>query len=366
MPHKGYNGVATSVTLHHEILKKTLKMRNLELFTILLSAAALASCGGKADGGNAAPQAVKVETTVVTATTGEASGRYSGTVEEENGTLLSFAVAGTIDRMLVNEGDRVSKGQLIATLDPEQLRSNHDAAKAALAQAEDAYRRMEELHGKGSLPEIKRVEAQTALDRARAAEQVARKQLADCRLYAPFAGVISRKVAERGQNVAAGTTVAKLVSVGTLKVKIAVPENEVAQIAVGQKATVTVNALGGASIRGTVGEKGIVADPLSRSYDVKISVPNEGRRLMPGMVAEVAIDGTRHQEACIIPAHVVQIDEKNNEFVWLAVGGKATKRVITCGEFTASGVVVTSGLAAGDRIITKGQQKVSEGTKVKF
>ena len=225
---------------------------------------------------------------------------------------------------------------------------------------------MEELHGKGSLPEMKWVEAQTALDRARAAEPVARKQLADCRLYAPFAGVISRKVAERGQNVAAGTTVAKLVSVGTLKVKIAVPENEVVQIAVGQKATVTVNALGGASIRGTVGEKGIVADPLSRSYDVKISVPNEGRRLMPGMVAEVAIDGTRHQEACIIPAHVVQIDEKNNEFVWLAVGGKATKRVITCGEFTASGVVVTSGLAAGDRIITKGQQKVSEGTKVKF
>ena len=102
MPHKGYNGVATSVTLHHEILKKTLKMRNLGLFTILLSAAALASCGSKADGGNAAPQAVKVETTVVTATTGEASGRYSGTVEEENGTLLSFAVAGTIDRMLVN------------------------------------------------------------------------------------------------------------------------------------------------------------------------------------------------------------------------------------------------------------------------
>ena len=341
-------------------------MKSINPIALALAAVMLSACNAENDKSQATDEAVKVEVTQVKTATADRTSRYSGTVEEENGTLLSFAVGGTVSRMLVDEGDRVGKGQLIATLDAEQLTHNHAAAQAALAQAEDAYRRMEELHGKGSLPEIKWVEAQTALDRARAAEQVARKQLADCRLYAPFAGVISRKVAERGQNVAAGTTVAKLVSVGTLKVKIAVPENEVAQIAVGQKATVTVNALGGASIRGTVGEKGIVADPLSRSYDVKISVPNEGRRLMPGMVAEVAIDGTRHQEACIIPAHVVQIDEKNNEFVWLAVGGKATKRVITCGEFTASGVVVTSGLGAGDRIITKGQQKVSEGTKVKF
>lgn len=341
-------------------------MRNPRLFTILLSAATLASCGNKADGGSTAPEAVKVETATVVTATDDARGSYSGTVEEENGTLLSFAVAGTIDRMLVSEGDRVSKGQLIATLDPEQLRSNHAAAKAALAQAEDAYRRMEELHGKGSLPEIKWVEAQSTLDRARAAEQVARKQLSDCRLYAPFAGVISRKVAERGQNVAAGTTVAKLVAVGRLKVKISVPESEIAQIALGQKASVTVDALGGEAIRGTVSEKGIEADPLSRSYDVKISVPNDGRRLMPGMVAEVALEGLRHEAACVIPAHVVQLDEHNNEFVWLAVDGKATKRVVTCGGFTPDGVVVTGGLASGDRIITAGTQKVSEGTRVRF
>ena len=164
----------------------------------------------------------------------------------------------------------------------------------------------------------------------------------------------------------AGTTVAKLVSVGRLKAKISVPENEIAQIAVGQKATVTVDAAGGTPVRGTVSEKGIVADPMSRSYDVKISLPNNGRRLMPGMVAEVTLDNARRQTVCVIPAHVVQIDENNNEFVWLAVGGKATKRTITCGEFTADGVTVTSGLAAGDRLITAGAQKVSEGMRVIF
>lgn len=341
-------------------------MKNLRPLAAIMAAAALASCGGKGDSSPTAAEAVKVETAIVGEAAGNEADRYSGTIEEENGTLLSFVVGGTVSNMLVDEGDRVSKGQLIATLDPEQMRSNHASAKAALEQAEDAYGRMKELHGKGSLPEIKWVEAQTALERARAAEQMARKQLADCRLYAPFSGVIASKSAEKGQNVGAGTTVAKLVSVGRLKAKISVPENEIAQIAVGQKATVTVDAAGGTPVRGTVSEKGIVADPMSRSYDVKINVPNEGRRLMPGMVAEVTLDNARRQTACVIPAHVVQIDENNNEFVWLAVGGKATKRTITCGEFTADGVTVTGGLAAGDRLITAGAQKVSEGMRVKF
>lgn len=67
-----------------------------------------------------------------------------------------------------------------------------------------------------------------------------------------------------------------------------------------------------------------------------------------------------------IPAHIVQIDENNNEFVWLAAGGKAVKRIVECGDFTADGVTIISGLADGDKIITAGQQKVSEGTEVKF
>lgn len=270
-----------------------------------------------------------------------------------------------MSRVLVSEGDRVAKGQLIATLDAEQLTHNHASAQAALAQAEDAYRRMRELHGKGSLPEIKWVEAQTALERAHAAEQSARKQLADCRLYAPFSGVISKKFAEKGQNVAAGTQVVKLVAVGRMKVKIAVPENEMAQIAIGQEADVAIEALGGASMRGTVTEKGVAADPLSRSYEVKISLPKAGRKLLPGMVADVTLRGRGTSAACVIPAHIVQIDEMNNEFVWLAVGGKAMKRIVTVGGFTAYGVTVTSGLADGDMVITAGAQKVSEGMRVK-
>ena len=341
-------------------------MKSINQIALALTAVMLSACNAENNKGQAADEAVRVEVTQVKTATSDRTSRYSGTVEEESGTLLSFAVGGTVSRVLVDEGDRVGKGQLIATLDTEQLTHNHASAQAALAQAEDAYRRMEELHGKGSLPEIKWVEAQTALQRARASEQMARKQLADCRLYAPFSGVISKKFAEKGQNVGAGTQIAKLVAVGRMKVKISVPESEMAQITVGQKADVTIEALGGASMQATVTEKGVAADPLSRSYDVKLSLPKADRKLLPGMVADVALRGGNTSIACILPAHIVQIDERNNEFVWLAVGGKAVKRIVTVGGFTADGVTVTSGLADGDMVITAGAQKVSEGMRVEI
>lgn len=339
-------------------------MKSINQIALALTAVMLSACGGNTGADETERGAVKVEVTQVKAATADRTSRYSGTVEEENGSLLSFAVGGTVSRVLVDEGDRVGKGQLIATLDAEQLTHNHASAQAALAQAEDAYRRMEELHGKGSLPEIKWVEAQTALQRARASEQMARKQLADCRLYAPFSGVISKKFAEKGQNVGAGTQIAKLVAVGRMKVKISVPESEMAQITVGQKADVTIEAIGGASMQATVTEKGVAADPLSRSYDVKLSLPKADRKMLPGMVADVALHGGNASAACILPAHIVQIDERNNEFVWLAVGGKAVKRIVTVGGFTADGVTVTGGLADGDMVITAGAQKVSEGMRV--
>lgn len=341
-------------------------MKSINQIALALTAVMLSACNAENNKGQAADEAVRVEVTQVKTATSDRTSRYSGTVEEESGTLLSFAVGGTVSRVLVDEGDRVGKGQLIATLDTEQLTHNHASAQAALAQAEDAYRRMEELHGKGSLPEIKWVEAQTALQRARASEQMARKQLADCRLYAPFSGVISKKFAEKGQNVGAGTQIAKLVAVGRMKVKISVPESEIAQISIGQKADVTIEAIGGASMQATVTEKGVAADPLSRSYDVKLSLPKADRKLLPGMVADVALRGGNASMACILPAHIVQIDERNNEFVWLAVGGKAVKRIVTVGGFTADGVTVTGGLADGDMVITAGAQKVSEGMRVEI
>ncbi|RHJ86757.1 efflux RND transporter periplasmic adaptor subunit [Parabacteroides sp. AM08-6] len=324
----------------------------------------LSSCHQEKDSSSQLPGPVKVKTIQTASSVLSEKGTFSGTVEEASNTSLSFPVMGTVKKLHVRLGDHVRKGTLIATVDSASMQSSYSAAKSSLEQAEDAYRRMKELHDKGSLAEVKWVEIQSKVQQARSMEEIARKNLEDCKLYAPYSGVIAEKVAEVGQNVVPGMPVVKLVTAEQLNVKIAVPETEIAGIALRQRATIKVPALGGKLFVGDVTEKGIVANPLSRSYDVKICVKNTGEDLMPGMVAEVTLTQEDNAASHILPANVVQLDERNRSFVWVKENGKATKRIITCGEFTAQGITVISGLEEGDEVIVEGQQKVCEGTPV--
>ena len=291
---------------------------------------------------------------------------YSGTAEEESGTPLSFATAGTVQNLHFHVGQQVAKGQLLATLDPTSMQNAYNVARATLEQAQDAYRRMEELHNKGSLPDIKWVEVQSKLEQAVSMEQIASKNLKDCKLYAPYSGVIARKDVETGQNVMPGMSVAQLVTASVLRIKIAVPETEISSIEVGQEATVRVAALGGKTFKATVAEKGIVANSFSRSYDVKLKLEENHTELLPGMVADVSIllSENGKDSHYVIPADIVQIDEQNTTFVWTVKDGKAHKQEIVCGDYRADGVTVLSGLSPNDSIITEGQQKVCEGTEV--
>lgn len=337
-----------------------MNMKNLTMALLLVSFA-LGGCKN-AETQEQALQAVKVETLRVKPATAANVGRYSGTIEEENGTALSFNTAGTVQKVYIHLGQRVRAGELIATLDPVTLQSSYNAARATLEQAEDAYRRMKELYDKGSLTDIKWVEVQSQLEQARSMEQIASKSLRDSKLYAPFTGMIAEKSVEVGQNVAPGVPVAKLVTTSQLKVKITVPETEISSIAIGQASNITVPALGGKAFSGKVMEKGVVADPFSRSYEVKIRIDDADGKLMPGMVVEASLATSGKRSVCILPAHIVQIDSQNRFFVWVDRDGKAERRFITCSDYTDNGVIVTEGLQPGENVIVKGQNKVCNGT----
>ena len=337
---------------------------------LALLSAILVSCGKKQEAQTAVQPVTVKEMTVGTDSPLMASGYgYSGTVEEENGASLSFTTGGTILQLKVKVGDRVRKGQLIASVDPTQVRNSYDMAHSTRLQAEDAYKRMKQLHDKGSLPEIKWVETQSQLQQAISAESIAKKSLADCALHAPFDGVISEKYAEVGQTAAPGVPVVKLVTTKVLNVKISVPESEMANIHIRQRARIAVQALDGKQYEGYVVEKGVIADPVSRSYSVKIRVEGTDNALLPGMVSQVALDKAEASKtsttAIVIPAHLVQLADDNSNFVWVDENGKAVRRTIVCGEYSSNGVSVVSGLKSGDKVIVEGQQKVSTGTAIK-
>lgn len=120
-------------------------------------------------------------------------------------------------------------------------------------------------------------------------ERIARKNLDDCAIRAPFGGVISAKEMEVGQQAAPGMPVVRVVKIDRVKVKIAVPEAEIADMKVGRKAEIRVAALGDKVFEGHVVEKGVAADPLSHAYEVKLLVMNPTFELMPGMVTKTAL-----------------------------------------------------------------------------
>lgn len=190
---------------------------------------------------------LSVTTTTVDEASATAGNSYAGTVEGTNAVALSFSSAGTIQRLNVIEGQAVSRGQLIGTVDATATDNALLAAHAtteqiedALSQAEDAYRRMKKLRDSGSLPDIQWVDVETKLSQAgalvrqtRAAETIARKGKNDTRLLAPFGGYISKNTAEVGQNIAPGLPVATLVNIDRVKVRVSVPEEDISKINVG-------------------------------------------------------------------------------------------------------------------------------------
>ena len=308
---------------------------------------------------------VKVETISVGNTNLGGTKDYVGTIEEKMGSTLSFEIAGNITSIRVEEGDRVSKGQLLATINPTTVKEAHRATLTTLKQAQDAYRRFRPLHQSGTISDMKWVEIESKLEQAKAAESIARQQLSHSTLTAPFAGVIAAKNVDLGTYVLPGQPVLKLANVAQVNAKISVPETEISHLHVGDKVKLTVAALSGAIFRGTISEKGIDANPISHTYDVKVGITNPQGRLLPGMVCNAQVQGSAATPFHItVPSQSIELDVDNSRFVWTVVNGKAHQQPVTTGDFEGDGIVILSGLKAGDQVIINGQQKVSEGMNV--
>ena len=189
---------------------------------------------------------IKVETISVGNTNLGGMKDYVGTIEEKMGSTLSFEIAGNITSIRVDEGDRVSKGQLLATINPTTVKEAHRATLTTLKQAEDAYRRFLPLHQSGTISDMKWVEIESKLEQAKAAESIARQQLSHSTLTAPFSGVIAAKNVDMGTYVLPGQPVLKLANVAQVNAKVSVPEAEISHLHVGDKVKLTVAALSGA------------------------------------------------------------------------------------------------------------------------
>ena len=291
---------------------------------------------------------------------------YVGVVEEREATAVSFTGMGVVKRVLVSEGQTVGKGQLLAEMDDTQARNLLSGAEAQMTQANDALERFKMLHDNGSLPEVQWVEIQSKVAQAQSQLEVAKKNLADCRLVAPVGGIIGIKLIGAGETAIPSQAVVSILDISTVKVKVAIPEAEVGAINAHTPTSIQVGAIN-KKYQGSLIEKGVQADALTHTYDIRIHVANSDRKLLPGMVASVRFisDGSQAIGSKMIPVTAIQKKTDGSLFVW-TVGKDSTahRTTVTMGQTQGNYVNIIDGLSIGDRIVTEGYQKLSEGTKV--
>ena len=332
-------------------------------YLIICSFCLVAGCSSKQEKASG-PKIIPVRVMEITPMNMVSGHNYVGTAEESFSLALSFSLPGSVEQVLVSEGQKVQKGQLLAVLSSGTYQSTYDVALATLKQAQDGYDRLNKLYQSGSLPDIKFVEVETGLQQAKSMETIARKNLEDCKLYAPQSGIISKRSVEPGANIFPNTSVFTLIAVDKVEIKTSIPENEISSVQLGQAAMVVVPALGNREFHGKIGKKGISANPVSHTYEVRITVDNPQLSLMPGMVGKVSLQSEAGGKQIILPNRVVQITHDGKHFVWMAEGSAAKRRFVTVGSLVNAGVTITEGLSTGDRVIVDGYNKVSEGMQI--
>lgn len=343
-----------------------LRQKSTKLILGLLAVLMICSCNEKKGSRTKSP--MRVKTQIVSPASADNAQTYVGIVEEREATAVSFTGMGVVKRMLVNEGQVVGRGQLIAEMDDTQARNLLSGAEAAVNQANDALKRFKMLHDNGSLPEVQWVEIQSKVAQAKSQYDIAKKNLADCQLTAPVSGIIGKKLVGAGETALPSQAVATILDISSVKVKVAVPETDISSIIASTPSTIVVDATQ-AKVTGGKIEKGVQADALTHTYDVRINVQNSDRKLLPGMVASVRFisEGSQSIIGKSLPVTAVQKAADGSRFVWtVAKDSTAHRAKVSIGATNGNYMTIIDGIEMGQRVVTEGYQKLSEGTKVIF
>jgi len=293
---------------------------------------------------------------------------------------VSFLVSGKVVQVGPREGDSVSRGQMLASVDPTDSRlslatatAQVNMARVAYERAEDEHRRMKMLYDSKSLAPNDYQKYRAAAESARqqveqsvASERLSRKHLADATLRAPISGFIAKRAIEPGEMASPGRTAFEIVRLDSVEVSVGVPETDVRLVHAGQKATITLPALPGRSFEGTVRLVNVSADPSTRTFMTRINVPNPNHELRIGMVAEARIRGDKMVKVLTIPVEAIVRDPQGATMVYVYFPDQKrvyAKRVET-GAMHGKEIEITRGLSGDEPIIIAGQERLREGAPV--
>jgi membrane fusion protein, multidrug efflux system len=350
------------------------------ILVVLGIAAGVAGCKGEAAVQDEVVRPVKVA--VVAPATQARLLTYSGVVRPRIESALGFRVPGKVVARLVNVGDRVAVGQVIARLDETDLKLGESAARAAVAAARsrrdianDNLERANVLLPKAIISQAAYDTRRNELDAAAAALESAQAQLHQAvnavdyaTLKADKAGIVTLVTGEPGQVVGAGQAIVSLAESGQTEIAIAVPEQDAARLAIGQLAKASLWAgPPSAGVEGRIREIAGQADPATRTYAIRVAVDEPPQAMRLGMTAMVALAIEEKAAPMVVPlTALTQGDGGTVAFVVDAVNKVVRKSVVDVGGVSEHGVEIIAGVQAGDMVVSAGVQFLRDGMRVRL
>lgn len=334
---------------------------------LLLVAGALALIfwpKGKVDLAPTPPASVQVFVQDVAATNIGEEVVFTGRVEAEKDLHLAVDDNGRILWVGADQGDRVSRGQLLLRLDDAAATAAVARAEISLRQAEDDLGRWAAMKEAGAVSVHDYETVRNRRDMARIALEEAVGMLDKRRVSSPVDGVVNRRYAEVGEMAMPGKPAFQVVQTDRVKVVVDIPERDAGSIQPGMPLAFTVDALGGRVCTGEVVFVAVAADPASLTFRTELIAGNAGNEMKPGMIARVRVTGGVKGNAVVVPLQAL-IPDQGQYVAFVVVEERAVRRVVKLASVTDTLAIVDEGLQPGDRIIVAGQRKATDGVSVK-
>lgn len=346
---------------NHNKLKAT---KLTTVLTMLVLTVVISSCGSKED---ELPQAEKklqaVKIREIDFSSFQDTYNVVGVVKPYDAAKISSEEGGLITYMPFDKGSRIGRGQTVARFRKNFDVASYEQASTQYELAKSNYERIEKLYNENISTEQDYTNAKFQLELAEKSLALIETRLEKEYVVSPIGGIVNEKYLGKGEVAGPGMPIISVVDVSRVKVSAGIPEKYVGQVSKGSSVSITFDVYPDEVFEGKVSFVSPVLSEANRTFEIEIVLPNKDGRLKPEMSANIKVQKSVQEEAIVLDQDLI-VDFGNEKFVFVIENDVAKKRTVTVGGRMDNEVLITSGLAKGDKLIYEGFQSVTDGDKV--
>ncbi|MEW9798377.1 efflux RND transporter periplasmic adaptor subunit [Alteromonas sp. CYL-A6] len=307
-------------------------------------------------------RATPVKTATVTRQAFPVTIEALGTANANESVTITAQVTDTVQSVFFDDGEKAEAGQLLVQLNDNEEKARIEELKANIAEAQRQLKRIENLRESSAASEQLLDEQQARVKALRAQLDVARAQLADLQIHAPFSGMLGIRNVSKGSLIRPADVITTLDDISVIKVDFSVAERHLASLSAGQNVYATSAAYPGETFTGTISTIDSRVDPVTRSVLVRAIIDNPDARLRPGMLLTITVEKQVLNTLIVPEKALVPVQDK--QFVFVVNGDKVTETEVVIGERKPGLVQIVEGLSEGQQVVTEGTLRVRDGSPV--